>query len=286
MTETIRTPEGYFTAEVAGAADAPLVLLLHGYPQTRHTWREQVPALGGAGYHAVAPDQRGYSAGVRPDPAAGLDAYGIERLVADVLDLATANGHHAKPFHLVGHDWGGQVAWVVAHRHPERVASLTVLSRPHPAAFRRAFREDADNQQYRSRHHKAFHAPGTATRLLEDGGRRLRRQLRESHVPEAACEEYLSVLGEPAALEAALSWYRAAGALASMDVGAVTVPTLYIWGDADQTVGRSAASLTAEHVSGPYRFEVIPGIGHFITDEIPAAVTRLLLSHLATAGAR
>jgi pimeloyl-ACP methyl ester carboxylesterase len=283
MLDVIRTSEGHFTAEVAGPAEAPLVLLLHGYPQTRHTWREQVPALGAAGYRAIAPDQRGYSVGVRPDPAAGLTAYGIDRLAGDVLDLAAANGHGATPFHLVGHDWGGQVAWVVAHRHPERVASLTVLSRPHPAAFRRAFREDADNQQYRSRHHKAFHDPSTAARLLEDGGRRLRRQLRESHVPEAACEEYLSVLGDPGALEAALAWYRAAGALASMEVGPVTVPTLYIWGEDDQSVGHSAASFTAQHVTGPYRFEVLPGIGHFITDQIPAAVTRLLLSHLATA---
>jgi pimeloyl-ACP methyl ester carboxylesterase len=281
MLAGIRTPEGHFTAEVAGAADAPLVLLLHGYPQTRHTWREQVPTLGAAGFHAVAPDQRGYSAGVRPDPAAGLAAYGIDRLAGDVLDLAAASGHGATPFHLVGHDWGGQIAWVVAHRHPERVASLTVLSRPHPAAFRRAFREDADKQKYRSRHHKAFHDPGTATRLLEDGGRRLRRQLRESHVPEAACEEYLSVLGDPGALEAALAWYRAAGALASMEVGPVTVPTLYVWGENDHSVGRAAASYTAEHVTGPYRFEVLPGIGHFVTDQIPAAVTRLLLSHLA-----
>jgi pimeloyl-ACP methyl ester carboxylesterase len=283
MLDVIRTSEGHFTAEVAGPAEAPLVLLLHGYPQTRHTWREQVPALGAAGYRAIAPDQRGYSVGVRPDPAAGLTAYGIDRLAGDVLDLAAANGHGVTPFHLVGHDWGGQVAWVVAHRHPERVASLTVLSRPHPAAFRRAFREDADNQQYRSRHHKAFHDPSTAARLLEDGGRRLRRQLRESHVPEAACEEYLSVLGDPGALEAALAWYRAAGALASMEVGPVTVPTLYIWGEDDQSVGHSAASFTAQHVTGPYRFEVLPGIGHFITDQIPAAVTRLLLSHLATA---
>jgi pimeloyl-ACP methyl ester carboxylesterase len=281
MVDTIHTPEGRFTAELAGPAGAPLVLLLHGYPQTRHTWREQVPALAAAGYRAVAPDQRGYSAGVRPDPAASLEAYGIDRLAADVLDLAAASGHGAKPFHLVGHDWGGQVAWVVAHRHPERVASLTILSRPHPAAFRRAFREDTDNQQYRSRHHKTLHDPGTAARLLEDGARRLRRQLRESRVPEAACEEYLSVLGEPAALEAALAWYRAAGTLASMEVGTISVPTLYIWGDADQSVGRSAAEWTAEHVTGLYRFEVIPGIGHFITDQIPAAVTRLLLSHLA-----
>jgi pimeloyl-ACP methyl ester carboxylesterase len=277
----IVTSEGRFTANVAGPASAPLVLLLHGFPQSRHSWREQVPALAAAGYRAVAPDQRGYSPGVRPDPAAGLAAYGVDRLIADVLDLAAAEGHGAKPFHLVGHDWGGQVSWAVAHRHPERVASLTILSRPHPAAFRRAFRENADNQQHRSRHHKIFHDPATADLLLEDGGRRFKRNLANQGVGEAAIAEYYSVLGERAALESALAWYRAAGALTGTEVGTIAVPTMYIWGDADATVGPSAARWTAEHVKGPYRFETVPGAGHFVTDQEPAAVTRLLLAHLA-----
>jgi pimeloyl-ACP methyl ester carboxylesterase len=82
---TVATPQGRFTADTAGPADGALVLLLHGYPQTRHTWRHQIPALGAAGYRAVAPDQRGYSPGVRPDPARGLAAYGIDRLVQDLL---------------------------------------------------------------------------------------------------------------------------------------------------------------------------------------------------------
>jgi len=277
----IATPEGRFTADVAGPAGAPLVLLLHGFPQSRHSWREQVPALGAAGYRAVAPDQRGYSPGVRPDPAAGLSAYSVDRLVADVLDLAAAEGHGAKPFHLVGHDWGGHVSWATAHRHPERVASLTILSRPHPAAFRRAFRENADNQQHRSRHHKIFHDPVTADLLLEDGGRRFKRNLANQDVGDAAIAEYYSVLGDHAALESALAWYRAAGALTGTEVGAITVPTMYIWGDADATVGQSAARWTAELVKGPYRFETVPGAGHFLTDQAPATVTRLLLEHLA-----
>jgi pimeloyl-ACP methyl ester carboxylesterase len=282
MPDTIRTAEGAFTVDVAGPMGAPLVLLLHGFPQSRHSWRHQVPALESAGYRAVAPDQRGYSPGVRPDPAAGLAAYGIDRLVGDVLDLADSAGAGSARFHLVGHDWGAQVAWAVAHRHPSRVASLTVLSRPHPAAFRRAFREDADGQQHRSRHHKAFHDPATGGRLLEDGARRLRRNLAEQGVPETSVEEYLSVLGNPAALEAALAWYRAAGALAAMEIGVVSVPTLYLWGDADATVGRSAAEWTAEHVLGPFRLEVLTGVGHFVTDQAPEQVTSLLLEHLAT----
>lgn len=278
--QTLATPEGEFTAHVAGSPTAPLVLLLHGYPQTRHTWRDQVPALGAAGYRAVAPDQRGYSPGVRPDPAKGLAAYGIDRLVRDVIDIADAAGHPGQPFHLVGHDWGGHVGWVTAHRHPERIESLTILSRPHPAAFRRAFRENADDQQHRSRHHKSFHDPSTGPRLLEDGARRLRARLAEQGVSPAAIDEYLSVLAEPAALEAALAWYRAAGTLTAVEVGTVTVPTLYLWGDRDATVGPSAARFTADFAAGPFRFEVLPGVGHFVTDEAPAAVTRLLLSHL------
>jgi pimeloyl-ACP methyl ester carboxylesterase len=281
---TVATPEGRFTVDVAGPADGTLVLLLHGFPQTRQTWRHQLPALGAAGYRALAPDQRGYSPGVRPDPAAGLAPYHIDRLVGDVLDLAEAAGHGGRArFHVVGHDWGGQVAWVVADRHPERVASLTVLSRPHPAAFRRAFREDADNQRHRSRHHKSFHDPATATLLLEDGARRLRRSLADGGVPEPAIAAYLSVLGDPATLEAALAWYRAAGTLINVEVGPVSVPTLYIWGDADATVGRAAAEWTREFATGPFRFETLLGIGHFVTDEAPEVVTRLLLDHLAQA---
>lgn len=287
MQKTISTEAGSFTAEVAGPADGPLVVLLHGYPQTRHSWRHQLPALAAAGYRAAAPDQRGYSPAARPDPATDLAAYGIDRLVGDVLDFAAALGCDAPtPFHLVGHDWGGQVAWVVADRHRERLASLMVLSRPHPSAFRRALEADADDQQHRSRHHRAFHDPATAHLLLEDGARRLRRSLTNGGVPDGAVEEYLSVLADPAALEAALAWYRAAGSLDAVTVGPIDVPTVYLWGDADATVGPAAAHGTAEFVTGDYRFEILPGVGHFITDEVPDVVTARLLEQLARTGTR
>jgi len=131
---TVATPEGHFTATAAGPAGGPLVLLLHGYPQTRHTWRHQVPALGAAGYRG-----RARPAGLLPRGAAGSGQgprhYAIDRLVQDVLDLADAAAGPGGRFHLVGHDWGGHVGWVTAHRHPARIRSLTILSRPHPAAF-------------------------------------------------------------------------------------------------------------------------------------------------------
>ena len=283
----IETGEGRFTADVAGPPDGDLVVLLHGFPQSRHTWRHQVPALGAAGYLAVAPDGRGYSPGVRPDPAVGLDAYGIDRLAQDVLDIAAASGRAAPArFHLVGHDWGGQVAWVVADRHPDRLASLTILSRPHPGAFRRAMSDDRDDQRHRSRHHRAFHDPATAGLLLDDDARRLRRMLADAGVPPASIDEYLGVLGTTEALDAALAWYRAAGALTQIEVGTVRVPTLYLWGEDDASVGRAAAEGTGGFVSGAYAFHPLPGVGHFATDQVPEAVTELLLAHLRAHPAR
>ncbi|MFL6713530.1 MAG: alpha/beta fold hydrolase [Sulfurifustis sp.] len=283
MLTTIQTSQGKFTAEIAGPATGDPVLLLHGFPQSRHSWRHQVPALGAAGYRAVAYDQRGYSPGVRPDPATNLAAYGIDRLIADVLDVAEAVTQNPRArFHLVGHDWGGQVAWGTAASHPDRVASLTVLSRPHPTAFRRAFRDNADNQQHRSRHHQAFNDPATVSRFLADDAGALEQRFSDNGVPASSIAEYLSVVGNPAALEAAVAWYRAARAVVNIEAAPVNVPTLYIWGDVDHTVGPTAARGTAEFVTAAFRFEVLPGVGHFITDQAPEAVTRLLLQHLAS----
>ena len=277
----IVTSQGSFSADVAGPEGGPTVLLLHGFPQSRYTWRATVPLLAGAGYRAVAIDQRGYSPGVRP---AEVEAYATDRLVADVLDVLDALG--AETAHVVGHDWGGQVAWLTAAFHPGRVATLTVLSRPHPAAFAESFALD-EAQANRSRHHRRM-TDSVADRWWADDRAALRSMLVDAGVPDADASGYLEVFAERAGLEAAMNWYRAAAAgegLAAASTPAVTVPTLYLWGDADQTVGRVAATLTAEHVTGPYRFVEIPAGGHFLTDDgSNATVERELLAHLATHG--
>jgi pimeloyl-ACP methyl ester carboxylesterase len=269
-----------FDAAAAGRAGDPLVLLLHGFPQTSHSWRHQLIPLAEAGFFAVAPNQRGYSAGARP---AGVEHYATELLVADVLGMMQALGYAAA--HIVGHDWGGQLSWLVAAHHPNRVQTLTVLSRPHPQAFLQALRNDA-GQANRSKHHQAFQNPDSAALLLEEDARRLRRSFSEQGVSPEDQDAYLSVLGDVAALDAAINWYRApvrSGAeqpLAPRLTPSVTVPTLYIWGDADATVGAAAAEATASFVAGPYRLEVLPGVGHFVTDQAGERVTELLLSHL------
>lgn len=276
---SIKTRSGLaFTADVLGPADGPLVLLLHGFPESRHSWRAALPALAGAGYRAVAPDQRGYSPGARPDPA-DLSNYAFDKLVDDAIEIVAAAGRDGRRFHLVGHDWGGQVSWGVAAAHPNRLASLTVMSRPHPKSFRRALERPDGEQKNRSRHHRAFLDAETGKLLLADNARRLREGLFGQGVPAAAMDEHLSVLGNAEAMEAALAWYRANVGLAA-DIGTIEVPTLYIWGDVDATVGPDAAHGTGEFVSGAFAMEVLPGVGHFVMDQAPAKATELLLAHL------
>lgn len=280
-TRWIETAPGLvFDASVGGAEAAPLVLLLHGFGVSRHFWNAQVEALAGAGYFAVAPNQRGYAEKARPDPGDPAN-YRIDRLIGDALDIAAATGHGTGRFHLVGHDWGASLAWAIAYRHPERLASLTILSRPHPAAFVRALGLPDGDQAHRSRHHTAFLDPGAGPRLLADDAAWLRQRLAAGGVPPAAIAAHLSVLGNPPAMEAALAWYRARGSGLRDPLGPITVPTLYLWGDADDTVGRAAAEGTGAHIAAAYRFEILPGVGHYAADQVPARVNELLLQHLA-----
>src|SRR5437868_3244119 len=129
MTELHKVETGpglVFDVLVAGPVGAPLVLLLHGFAESFHMWRSQLAALAAAGYRAVAPSQRGYSPGARPDTGETAN-YRFDRLVADALDLVAACGHSDRRFHLGGHDWGASIAWGIADLHPNR-ASLMVVS--------------------------------------------------------------------------------------------------------------------------------------------------------------
>ncbi|MEM9621845.1 MAG: alpha/beta hydrolase, partial [Pseudomonadota bacterium] len=128
-----------FVADVGGPATGELVVMLHGFPQTRYTWRRELSHLAAHGYRVCAYDQRGYSPGARPE---GIDPYAVEFLVNDVLAVVETLGY--EKFHLVGHDWGGGVAWATALLNEVRVLSLSIISRPHPRAFGRALKEDPE----------------------------------------------------------------------------------------------------------------------------------------------
>ena len=268
-----------FDARADGPDDGELVLLLHGFPQTSFSWRNQLDALSAAGYRAVAPDQRGYSPGARP---ADVGEYRVERLVGDVLGFADALG--VERFHLVGHDWGGAVAWQVAGRNPERLRTLTSLSTPHPAAFRRSI-EDGE-QRDKSSYMLFFRSPEAEPSFLDNDAAGLRALYTASGLADDAVEEYVRVLTQPGAMTGALSWYRAADLGLVEGLGPIITPTMYVWSTYDPALGREAAEGTAAHVEGPYRFEVLEGVSHWIAEETPDALNTLLLDHLGGASTR
>ena len=267
-----------FTADLGGPTGGELVLFLHGFPQTRYTWRAEMAALTDEGYRCCAIDQRGYSAGARP---ADVDAYRPEEMVADALAIASSLGHER--FHLVGHDWGGQIAWCTAALHPERIETLAVISRPHPAAFVRAFTEDPA-QSSRSGHHQKFQSSDAADALLANDATELRDMyVKWGGVSAADANAYLATLGERDALDSAINWYRAVRntTLNFAEIPAVAIPTLYVWGTNDSTVGRVAAEGTGAMVDASYSFIALPDVGHFVTDEVPGVFTKLLRKHLS-----
>jgi pimeloyl-ACP methyl ester carboxylesterase len=261
-----------YTARASGPTDGELVLLLHGFPETSYEWRAQLEALGAAGYRAVAPDQRGYAAGARPS---ALDEYAIDRLVDDVFGFADVLG--ASRFHLVGHDWGGFVAWYTAARDTGRLRTLTVVSTPHPVPFRAAMHSGGD-QRDRSSYIDWFRSPDAEAAWLADDGALLAAAHAEH--PSDARAEYRRVFTADggAALTGGLNWYRANHFHAPE--GDITAPTLYVWSTDDVALGREAAEGTAAEVRGPYRFVVLEGVSHWIPEVAAEELNRLLVEHL------
>lgn len=268
----IPTPAGNFDALTAGPADGRPVLLLHGFPQAAVEWSEQLAVLAGAECFAVAPDQRGYSPGARPEDVAD---YKMQELVGDVLAIADHFGWQR--FDLVGHDWGAAVAWSTAAAHPDRVRTLTAVSIPHVDAFGKVLREDEDQQQ-RSAYMQALRASTAEKTLLEDGARKLRGIYRPGGVPDHHVDDYVRRLTEPGALTAALNWYRAMKY--NPEIGPVKVPTLYVWSTEDVAVGSAAAMATEQYVTGPYTFEMLEDVTHWIPEEAPDSLAQALLRHL------
>lgn len=268
-----------FDGLAAGPADGQLVLFLHGFPQTSFSFRDQLRGVGEAGYRAVAFDQRGYSPGARP---ADHTAYAVPSLVGDVLGVADALG--ASTFHLVGHDWGGVLVWVVAAVAPARVRSLTVLSTPHVGALAAERANPESEQSQKSSYFPRWAQEGAETAFLENDAAGLKGVYRRLD-PEAV-GAYLDVLGNPEALKAALAWYRAAFGPSAQTSGGggpsappVTVSTVYVFGTEDVAFAWGTAERTAEYVTGPYRLIALDGASHWLPEVEAEAVTRIILGH-------
>ena len=263
-----------FDVRDGGPPDGDPVVLLHGFPQDSSAWTAVAEHLHTSGLRTLTPDQRGYSPGARPS---GRSAYRMRELTADVLALLDSAGLGSA--HVVGHDWGGLVAWALGARHPERVRTLTALSVPHPAAFARAV--VTSDQALRSYYMALFQLPLLPERLLLAGdGAALRRLLLTSGLPPELAEHYVRRMREPGALTAALAWYRALPLDARDPVGRVRVPTLHLWSTRDAALGRTATEQTRRFVDAPYRLEVLEGVPHFIPELAPERVAELVTEHV------
>lgn len=263
-----------FEVRVGGPEGGESVLLLHGFPQHGGEWDDVVPALHAAGLRTYALDQRGYSPGARPQ---AIGAYRMPELVADAVAVLDVLG--IKAAHVVGHDWGAVVAWKLAAQHTDRVRTLTAVSVPHPAALADALATDAQ-QKARSAYMMLFRQPRWPERaLLALKGFGLRRMLRGVG-GRARVAAYVDPMREPGALTAALNWYRAMSRRDMASTGPAPVPTTYVWSDRDIAIGRTAARACAAHVSGDYRFVVLPGVTHWIPDEAPASLAEAILARV------
>lgn len=271
----------------AGPEDGDLLLLLHGFPEFWYSWHHQIPALADAGYRVVAPDLRGYNRSEKP---AGVDAYRLEELVADVVGLVEHCGRESA--HVVGHDWGGLIAWQVAIDRPEVVDRLAVLNAPHPTRYQRHLRS-SPVQLAKSWYVFYFQLP-----VLPELGFRLNdyavlestlsNTVRPDAFTDDDIERYKSALATPGALTAAINYYRALGRQRArslltgggVDEQRVDVPTLLLWGEQDFAL---ALALTEEldPLIPDLRVERFADAGHWVQFDAPERVGEALLEFFA-----
>jgi epoxide hydrolase 4 len=257
------------------AGNGPLMLLLHGFPQYSKAWRRQIPVLS-EHFTVVAPDLRGYG---RSDKPRGVSAYRPDVLSADVAGLVRAFGREKAV--IVGHDWGGGLAWGTALDHPEVVEKLVVLNCPHPGVFlSRVLRPP---QLFRSWYVFFFQLPwlpelalrGKAGALIAASAQRPQVFSDEDR------REFTAAFDQPGVATAALNYYRAAFR-ASADVRRsaakkISAPTLVIWGDQDQALGPELPDAMDGLFSGPLRVEHVPRASHWVAEEEPELVNKLIL---------
>lgn len=292
--------------------NAPVVLLAHGFPELAYSWRHQIPALADAGFHVLAPDQRGYGGSTRPEEIA---AYDIAALTGDLVGLLDDVG--ATRAVWIGHDWGAPVVWSAAQLHPERVAAVAGLSvppvpRPHAPpteAFRKIFGENFFYMLY-------FQQPGVADAELGSDPARTMRRMMGSLSPDdhdsairmtaPGPAGFIERLAEPAArpdwisadeldhyiaeftrtgFTGGLNWYRNLDRnweiMANPPAATIDVPALFIAGSADPVLSFTRRDRASELVTGPYREVMIDGAGHWLQQERPAEVNAALLEFLA-----
>ena len=265
------------------AGDGPLIVLLHGFPEFWYGWRQQIQPLAAAGFRVVAPDMRGYNLSSRPD---GVAAYDTDRLAADIRGLIHERG--AESALLVGHDWGGTVAWATAMNHPEVVDRLAILNAAHPRRLSQGLHHPAPAPQVLVL--LLLRAPGAA-RAPSCGPdhwqffRNFLRDARPGAYTPQEIERYVEAWSQPGAATAMINYYRSSvrqsPKRAEAQLRPIPAPTLVIWGQRDRYLGPELAEPDRDDVPNLDRVERLPDASHWVHHDEPERVTQLLIDFFA-----
>ena len=273
---------------LTGPENGQPVFLLHGFPEFWYGWRAQIPALAGAGYRVIVPDQRGYNLSDKPK---GVEAYTVGNSAADILGLADMLGY--TKFHLVGHDWGGVVAWSLAMRHPERLHKLAVLNAPHPSVMRNFLRRFDPDQLRRSWYIFAFQIPWLPEYFLRKNNwhnavRVLRGSGKLHTFTNEDIEEYRQAWSQPGAMTAMINWYRAMTRAMirrrrpmAQGNSRVRVPVLLLWGMGDQALSHRMARLSIDHCDNG-QLVLFEDATHWLQHDEAENVNQYLLGFIAS----
>ncbi len=270
----ISTSEGVFDGLTAGPTDGTPVILLHGFPTTADQYTEVIKELSSENYYVIAPNQRGFTEGVRPTNS---EDYHPSVRTQDVIDMADSLGIYR--FHLVGHDAGALTAWIIAAMHPDRVITLTAMSVAHPQAIIDDYFDGASIQASRVGYAQDFVPDGFEETFVANNHEYMRWIYEDT--PQESIDLYIEKLGDVETVDAILNYYRERDWTWILTYGAsaITVPTLQIWGDADSYVSISPMERSENYVVGEYHFEILEGVSHWVTETAAADVSSLLLVH-------
>lgn len=255
-----------------GPLDGPIVLLLHGFPERAASWSAVMNELNEAGFRTIAPDQRGYSPGARPKRRRD---YRVGALVDDVVALIDTIG---APVHLVGHDWGANIAWVTAGRRPDLMLSLTAFSVPHPGSFMTALL--TSRQILHSWYFAFFQLPVLPEKWMTRPGQRAEKWYEKSGMNADDLERTRTDVVDYGALPYAVTWYRGLP-FSNPGIGRlrITVPTSMVWSDGDTFISRSAIEHAQQYVDARYTLTVLAGVTHWIPTQAPTEAAQAIIAN-------
>jgi len=275
MTRLLRYRHDGLTFDVTdqGPLDGDPVVLLHGWPERATSWRGVTPHLHEAGLRTYAPDLRGYSPGARPKRRRD---YTLQLLVGDAVALIETIG---RPVHLVGHDWGAGVGWLVAARRPDLVRSWTSASTPHTRAFAQAMMRT--KQGPKSWYMGAFNLPGVPEWMARTG--RMDVPLRKGGMTADDVRRVHEEVIDDGAMHYGLMYYRAIPfSYPALKDSIVRVPTTYVWSDQDVAITDEGLKLTEQYVEAPYEVVTLKGVSHWIPTEAPDELAEHILKRIAS----